>query len=57
MDEANNYSYRELLHLTRRVIQAFDQVEQRSWTVEGAKIELMKPSLHPDQVPLSGRAL
>jgi NTP pyrophosphatase (non-canonical NTP hydrolase) len=40
MDTA--YTFQELISITRKVIAAFDQVEQRPWTVEVSLIELMK---------------
>jgi hypothetical protein len=36
------YNFQELLDITRKVIHAFDQVEQRPWTIEVTMIELMK---------------
>lgn len=36
------YTFQELIAITRRAIQAFTQVEQRSWTIEATMIELMK---------------
>jgi NTP pyrophosphatase (non-canonical NTP hydrolase) len=36
------YTFQELIEMTRRVIQAFDRVEQRPWTIEVSTIELMK---------------
>jgi len=36
------YTFQDLLVITRQVIQAFSKVEQRPWTVEATMIELMK---------------
>ena len=38
----NPYTFPELIAMTRQVIAAFEQVEQRPWTVEVTLIELMK---------------
>jgi NTP pyrophosphatase (non-canonical NTP hydrolase) len=35
-------TFQDLVDITRRVIQAFDKVEQRPWTLEVIMIELMK---------------
>jgi NTP pyrophosphatase (non-canonical NTP hydrolase) len=36
------YTFQELQEMTRKVINAFDRVEQRPWTIEATTIELMK---------------
>jgi NTP pyrophosphatase (non-canonical NTP hydrolase) len=36
------YTFQELIEITRRVVAAFDAVEQRPWTIEATMIELMK---------------
>ncbi len=36
------YSFQDLIVMTRKVMAAFDQVEQRPWTVETSMIELTK---------------
>jgi NTP pyrophosphatase (non-canonical NTP hydrolase) len=36
------YTFKELIEMTRKVIAAFDEVEQRPWTIEVTMIELMK---------------
>jgi NTP pyrophosphatase (non-canonical NTP hydrolase) len=38
----NSYTFQELIGMTRKVITAFEQVEQRPWTIEVTMIELMK---------------
>jgi hypothetical protein len=35
-------TFQEMLAMTRQVIQAFDTVEQRPWTIEASMVELMK---------------
>ena len=36
------YTFEEMIAITRKVIQTFETVEQRPWTVETILIELMK---------------
>ena len=36
------YTFEELIALTRRVIAAFDRVEQRPWTIEVTLVKLSK---------------
>lgn len=36
------YTFQDLMDMTRRVVAAFDRVEQRPWTIEATTIELMK---------------
>jgi NTP pyrophosphatase (non-canonical NTP hydrolase) len=36
------HTFQELIEITRQVIDGFEQVEQRPWTVEVTLIELMK---------------
>ncbi len=36
------YTFQDLLDMTRKVIAAFDRIEQRPWTIEATMIELMK---------------
>lgn len=36
------YSFQDLITMTRKVMTAFDRVEQRPWTVEASMIELTK---------------
>ncbi|HEV7129245.1 MAG TPA: hypothetical protein VGN32_17565 [Ktedonobacterales bacterium] len=38
----NQYTFEDLVAITRRVIQAFDDAEQRPWTIEASMIEMMK---------------
>lgn len=38
----SDYTFQELLTITREVITAFEAVEQRPWTIEATMIELMK---------------
>ncbi len=35
-------TFQELIDITRKVIHAFEHVEQRPWTIEVTMIELMK---------------
>lgn len=42
MPEHKDYSFKELIEITRRVIEEFDKVEQRPWGIEASTIELMK---------------
>lgn len=39
---SNSYTFQELIAMTRQVIAAFEQVEQRPWSIEVTMIELMK---------------
>lgn len=39
---ASSYTFEELIEITRKVIAAFNAVEQRSWGIEATTIELMK---------------
>ena len=36
------YTFQELIAMTRQVMAAFDRVEPRPWTIEASTIELMK---------------
>ncbi len=36
------YTFQDLVAITRRVMRDFDAVEQRPWTIEATMIELMK---------------
>ena len=38
----NKHSFQDLINMSRKVIAAFNRVEQRPWTIEVAMIELMK---------------
>lgn len=42
MEEANGPSWLEMLEIARQVIQGFDRVERRPWTVEADMMELSK---------------
>ena len=39
---AGQYTFQELIEITRTVIRAFDAAEQRPWTIEVTMVELMK---------------
>jgi NTP pyrophosphatase (non-canonical NTP hydrolase) len=39
---AQPYTFREMLAITRRVIEAFDAAEQRPWSIEVTMMELVK---------------
>ena len=36
------HTFHDLIHMTRKVIAAFDRVERRPWTIEATTIELTK---------------
>lgn len=38
----NKYSFQDLIDMSRKVIAAFDRVEQRPWTIEVKMVELTK---------------
>lgn len=41
-DMNKEHTFQELIEMTRKVITAFDRVEQRPWTIEVTTVELMK---------------
>ncbi len=38
----SEYSFQDLINMSRKVIAAFDRAEQRPWTIEVTMVELMK---------------
>jgi NTP pyrophosphatase (non-canonical NTP hydrolase) len=42
MNRNKEYTFKELVEMTRQVITAFDKVEQRPWSIEVTMLELIK---------------
>ncbi|MBN2094491.1 MAG: hypothetical protein JW727_00430 [Candidatus Aenigmarchaeota archaeon] len=42
MPHPQDYTFKELVEISRRVIKEFEKIEQRKWSVEASAIELTK---------------